>query len=85
MNTESVFFSGGGWLSVCVAAHCLSHMEYTQHWSGALLIKVAKVHSGRYNLAGELQQKRTRKRDGSVGTMKTAPCYRPYKSFSSIF
>lgn len=46
-----LFFSGGGWLSVCVFAHYLLHMGYTQHWSGVLLIKVAKVHPGKFILA----------------------------------
>lgn len=46
MNTESAFFSGGGWLSVCVVARYLSNVAYTQHWSGVLLIKVAKLHPG---------------------------------------
>lgn len=77
MNTESAFFCGGWevlrrgkgeWLlSVCVVVRYLSN---TQHRSGVLLIKVAKVHPGRDNLDRELQQEKTRKQDGSVGALR---------------
>lgn len=68
-------FSGGRWLSVCVVVCYLSHIGYTQHRSGVLFMKVAKVHLGDIFWS----YKRTRKWDGSVGAMKTAPCYRPYR------
>jgi len=71
-------------MAVCVVTHYLLHMGYTQHWSGELLINTAKVCHGRYILARELQEERTRKWDGSVSAMKTASCYRPCKSFGSM-
>lgn len=84
MNTESAFSSGGGWLSGCVVARYLSYVGYAQHWNGGVVNKSCKVARWRYILGGEIQE-RTRKQEGSVGAMEMDPCYRPWKSFRSIF
>lgn len=59
------FFRGR--VAVFLCSCSLLHVGHTQHWSGVLLVEVAKVHPGRYKLTGE-QQERTRKWDGSVGS-----------------